>query len=159
MTLSIISAMTSKRVIGKNGELPWNIPEDVQLFKNITRKQTVIMGKTTWLSIPEKFRPLPGRTNIIVSSTMAPQKDAIVCKSIDQALMEAKRVGPDAFCIGGAQIYAEMLPLADVLHISWVKKDYEGDAYFPEIDFSQWNNVETKEFQDFTYKKYLRIKR
>ncbi|MFA6064850.1 MAG: dihydrofolate reductase [archaeon] len=156
MQLHIIAAMTTARVIGKNGKLPWHLPEDMKLFKELTTENTVIMGKNTWNSIPEKFRPLPNRTNIIVSSTLAPQKGTIVCENIPKAIIEAKKIGKDAYFIGGAGIYKEALELADVLHISWVKENYLGDTYFPEINFSEWKEVLSTEKTGFTYKKYER---
>jgi len=158
MQLHIIAAMTNARVIGINGKLPWHLTEDMKLFKELTTKNTVIMGKNTWISIPEKFRPLPNRTNIIVSATLAPQPGAIVCKNIPAAIFEAKKLGKDAYFIGGAGIYKEALDLADVLHISWVKENYSGDTLFPEINFSKWKEVCSSEKTDFIYKKYERKK-
>ena len=158
MKLSLIVAMTKNQIIGKGGTIPWKIPEDMKLLKELTTGSTVIMGKNTWNSIPEKFRPLPNRVNIIVSSTLGEQKGATVTKSIPEAINEAKKHNTNAFCIGGAQIYKEMLPITDELNISWVKKEYEGDTYFPKIDFTQWKETETQEFSEFIYKKYERKK-
>jgi dihydrofolate reductase len=156
MDIEIIVAMTNNFVIGKNGLLPWNIKEDMQLFKEKTLEQTVIMGKNTWLSIPKKFRPLPKRNNIVLSRTMEKLDGIIVCKSIDEGIKEAKKLGKKIFCIGGARLYEEILPLADKLHISWIKKNYEGDTYFQKIDFNNWEQIEEKEFEEFVYKKYER---
>lgn len=156
MKLHIIAAMTKNRVIGLNGKLPWSLPEDMKLFKELTTGNTVIMGKNTWLSIPEKFRPLTNRTNLIVSSTLKQQSGVKVCKNINEAVNEAKKEGKDAYFIGGAQIYAEALKLADTLHISLVKENYIGDTFFPEINFEEWEEIDTKEKEGFTYKKYER---
>jgi dihydrofolate reductase len=156
MKLNLIVAMTKERIIGKDGVLPWHLKDDMKVFKEKTTNKTVIMGKNTWFSLPEKFRPLPNRNNIILSTTMKETNDAIICKSIEDALEKARDLGTDVFCIGGARLYESMLPQIDVLHISWVKKNYEGDTYFPNIDFSKWNEVESKEFGDFIYKKYIR---
>ena len=158
MQLHIIAAMTTLRVIGKEGKLPWHLPEDMKLFRELTTGNTAIMGKNTWISIPEKFRPLPNRTNIIVSSTLEEQSRAIVCKNIPDAINEAKKIGKDTYFIGGAGIYKESLALADVLHISWVKENYEGDTLFPEINFSKWIEVKSEEKTGFIYKKYERKK-
>ncbi len=155
MPISIIVAMTRDRVIGSNGKIPWSIKEDMSLFKKLTMGNTVIMGRTTWQSLPERFRPLPGRTNIIVSNTLPEQEGATVCKDADEALKAAESGQGTVFCIGGARLYAEMLPIADVLHISWVNKSYEGDAYFPEVDFFRWRESEAKEFREFTYRRYV----
>ena len=154
--VSIIVAMTEDRVIGNGGRIPWRITEDMALFKMLTTNNIVIMGRTTWQSLPDRFRPLPDRVNIIVSGTLPDQQGATVCKDVGSALGEAKKHTGQVFCIGGAQLYKAMLPLADVLHISWVKKKYEGDAYFPEVDFSMWDEIESREFEEFTYKKYVR---
>ena len=156
MVLNIIVAMTRERVIGKDGQIPWRIPDDVNLFKRLTTNNIVIMGRNTWLSIPEKFRPLPDRLNIIVSSTMKDEKKAMVCKSVGTALEVARKSPGNIFCIGGAQLYESMLPLAEVLHISWIKKSYDGNTYFPEVNFEEWEVVEEKDFEEFTYKRYIR---
>jgi dihydrofolate reductase len=157
MAINLIVAMTKDRVIGNEGELPWKILDDMRLFKSITSGAVVIMGKNTWLSIPEQFRPLPDRTNIIVSSTLEKQEGATVCKSVKEALEVAQKSGLEIFCIGGSKLYAEMLPIANIIHISWIKQDYDGDTYFPNIDVSGWNVIETREFPDFIYRKYERI--
>ncbi len=154
--LNIIVAMTRDRVIGRDGKIPWHLKDDMALFKKLTVGNTVIMGKTTWLSLPDKFRPLPDRTNIVVSGTLPDQDGAVVCRSVDEALNEAKGSDGEAFCIGGAQLYKAMLPLADVLHVSWVKKDYDGDARFPDVDFSKWREVESQDLDGFTYRRYAR---
>ncbi len=154
--INIIVAMTKGMVVGKDGKLIWHLKEDMKLFKEKTEGNVVIMGRKTWDSIPEKFRPLPNRENIILSRNLVGTKGAIVCNSIEEALTKAKEFDKEIFCIGGATIYGEFLPLAKVLHISWVKKDYEGETKFPEIDFDEWNCVEEKDFEEFTYKKYER---
>ncbi len=156
MTINIIVAMTKDRVIGKDGTVPWKISEDMKLFKELTTNKVVIMGKNTWNSLPEKFRPLPERTNIIVSNTLPGQKGAIVCRTVHQAIETARGYNGDIYCIGGAQLYGAMLPIADVLHISWIIKPYKGDTYFPEINFKEWKEEEKKEFKEFIYSRYIR---
>ncbi len=156
MGINIIVAMTKDRVIGVHGELPWQIADDMRLFRSLTEGSTVIMGKTTWLSIPDKFRPLPGRANIIVSTTLEKQPGAKVCRSVDEALREARKNSNEIYCMGGARLYAAMLPLADTMYISWVKEDYDGDAYFPEVNFKEWKEEEAKDFADFVFRKYSR---
>jgi dihydrofolate reductase len=156
MAMHIIVAMTKERVIGKDGSLPWKIAEDMKLFRETTANKTVIMGKKTWFSLPQEHRPLPDRVNIIVSSTLPEQNGAMVCRTVQEAVDAARKQGEEVYCIGGAQLYAAMLPMAQLLHISWVKKSYGGDTYFPKIDFSLWKVRETKEFDEFTYKMYVR---
>jgi dihydrofolate reductase len=158
MAISIIVAMTKDRVIGAGGEIPWHIADDMRMFKSLTEGNTVIMGKRTWLSIPDEFRPLPGRENIVVSTTLGEQRGAKVCRSVAEAVKEAKKTGREIYCAGGARLYAAMLPLADTMYISWVKGEYDGDTYFPEVDLTKWKEVETREFPDFVFKKYSRAK-
>ena len=157
MGISIIVAMTKNRVIGEGGDVPWHIADDMRLFKSLTEGNTVIMGKTTWRSIPDGFRPLPSRTNIIVSTTLEEQAGAKVCKSVDDAVREAKKNGKGIFCIGGAKLYSAMLPLADTMYVSWIKESYEGDTYFPEFNLKEWKEIETKDYPEFIFKKYSRI--
>ncbi len=158
MEIGIIVAMAKNRVIGNNGKLPWKIKEDTLLFKGLTMNRTVIMGRKTWLSLPSIFRPLPNRNNIIISKTLGPQPGAVVCKTIDEAIAVAERFNCDAYCIGGAQLYSEMLPMVKILHLSLVKGIYSGDTYFPEINYDEWTLEETAEFEAFTYKRYRRNK-
>jgi dihydrofolate reductase len=157
--INIIAAMTNERVIGINGSLPWHIPDEMKLFKQITENNIVIMGKNTWESLPEKFKPLPNRTNIIVSSSLGEQKGANICRNIVEALIIAKNYNGQIYCIGGAGLFYQMLPLSQTLHISWIKNSYIGDTYFPAIDFKQWIKKEKKEFAEFTYMQYLRKSR
>lgn len=156
MPINIIAAMTEDRVIGCNGRIPWKIPEETKLFKELTTGNTVIMGRNTWDSLPEKFKPLPNRTNIIVSTAMGEQDGAIVCKTIQEAVQIACNHAGEIYCIGGAKVYSAILPLSETLHISWIKRQYKGEVYFPKINLDEWSLEETKEFNEFTYKKYSR---
>ena len=148
--------MTSDRVIGRGNEIPWHIRDDLKLFKQITSGNIVIMGRNTWESIPPASRPLQGRTNIIVSTTLQAQHAAIVCRSVYDALNEAEKHDGMVFCVGGAQLYAEMIEIAETMHISWVKKAYEGDKIFPEIDAKVWEVMTSVDYPEFTYRKYVR---
>jgi dihydrofolate reductase len=149
--IAIIVAMTAERVIGKNGTLPWHLPEDLKLFKQRTTGTTVIMGRKTYESIG---RPLPHRNNIVVSSTAQDIPDVTVCRSVPEALAAAEKFGVDISVIGGASIYKEALPYTDALIISWVKENYEGDTYFPAWNIDEWE-VAYKEdhgaFETVTY--------
>lgn len=148
--------MTKDRTIGDKNSIPWHISGEMKLFRELTMGNSVIMGRSTWLSLPDRFRPLPGRVNIIVSRTMDRQQGATVCRSVDEALHVAGSGTGEAFCIGGAQLYRAMLPLAQVLHVSWVKKGYIGDVHFPEVDFTEWKETMSRDFEEFTYKRYAR---
>ena len=156
MDINIIVGITNERVIGNDNQLPWRIPVDLKLFKQITEHNTVIMGRKTYESIPEKFRPLPNRNNIVI--TRNPQEHPITdfCNSIEQAIEKAKEYMKPIFIIGGSSIYKEFLPKATTLHISHIKKEYKGDTFFPEINWNNWEVIEEKDFPDFTYRKYKR---
>ena len=129
----IVAAVAKNRVIGKDNRLLWNIPEDMAHFKALTAGHTVVMGRKTWESLPPRFRPLPGRRNIVISR----QKDyaapgAEVADSLENALKLAL-TATTVFVIGGGQIYRQAMPLADRLEITEVDLEPEGDAWFPEI--------------------------
>lgn len=159
----IIVAMTKDRVIGKDNTIPWYIKEDLKNFKEVTIGHPVIMGRKTWDSIPEKYRPLSGRFNIVISRS-ASEKENIEgelrwVKSYEEALEvvdELHSYPVDTYVIGGSTVYKRALPQADKLYISWVKKDYTGDTKFPEIDFSKWMEEESYEYAEFVFTKYRR---
>ena len=157
MPINIIVAMTRDGVIGDKGTIPWHIREESEHFKELTTGNAVIMGKNTWLSIPEEFRPLPSRMNIIVSSSLDRHNGAIVCKNIEEAVERAENYGKgETFCIGGAKLYEAMLPFTEILHISWIKGDYIGNVRFPYVDFSKWEMKGMKEHNEFKYERYIR---
>ena len=135
----IIAAVAKNRVIGKDNTLIWNIPEDMAHFKTLTAGQTVVMGRKTWESLPPRFRPLPGRRNIVISRQAdyaAP--GAEVTDALDQALKLAS-TAESIFIIGGEQIYSQAMAVADRLEITEVDLEPEGDARFPEIDAADWH--------------------
>jgi len=134
----VIAAIARNRVIGRNNQLIWSIPEDMAHFRALTAGHTVIMGRKTWESLPARFRPLPGRRNIVVSR----QPDYVatgaeLAGSLDQALQLATSA-EEAFIIGGEQIYRQALALADRLEITEVDLEPAGDAWFPEIAAVDW---------------------
>jgi len=150
--LSMIVAMSEKeRVIGLDGDMPWKLSVDLKRFKKYTTAHPVIMGRKTWESIPEKFRPLPNRRNIIL--TRNPEfaaRGADVCDSLEQALATI----PDdleAFLIGGTSVFEAGLQLADRLYLTEVKYEGPGDTFFPEDPFerferdSEWEQVRADE--------------
>jgi len=134
----IIVAVAKNRVIGKDNQLIWNIPADMAHFKTLTAGHTVVMGRKTWESLPPRFRPLPGRRNIVISR----QADyaatgAELADSLDSALALAAG-DKTVFIIGGEQIYSQALALADRLEITEVDLEPAGDAWFPEIPAAEW---------------------
>lgn len=158
--LSIIVAMTNERVIGLNGKLPWNIPEESKLFQQTTKDSVVVMGRNTYYSIGE--HPLEDRINIVVSSKMKSHQQIhpglIIVWDFDRALKKCEEFDKRIFFIGGARIYEAALPIVDNLYISWIKNNYDGDAYFPEINFDEWLLTKEQDFNDFITKEYRRKK-
>lgn len=147
--LIAIVAMAANRVIGRDGTLPWHYPEDLKFFKRTTLGHPILMGRTTFESIG---RPLPGRQNIVLSRTLEPREGITVIRSVS----ELPTVCPDAatiFIIGGAQVYAELLPQCHGLYLTLVKKEYEGDTFLPpfEDSFVLKEVLETTEDLEFRY--------
>ncbi|MDO9392183.1 MAG: dihydrofolate reductase [bacterium] len=150
---TIIVAMTRDRVIGLEGKMPWHISDDLKLFKKITLGGTVIMGRTTFESIG---KPLPGRNNIVVSTTVKEIPGSTVCPALEDAVKKAEALGSKIFFIGGASIYKQALPLASAMLVSWVKQEYAGDTCFPDFDLNCWQEKEKNEYPEFTQILYRR---
>ena len=142
--LAIIAAVTENGCIGINNQLPWYLPEDLKYFRRLTTGGVVIMGRKTYESIG---KPLPNRTNIVISRKAGYHPEGIkVVSSLEDALDLAAQVSEingidDVFVIGGAQIYALALPLANRLYLTEVQKTVEGDAFFPPINSVQWREI------------------
>ena len=141
MPLHLIYARSRNNVIGKNGDLPWHLPEDLAHFKRTTLGQAVVMGRVTWESIPEKFRPLPGRRNVVVSR----QADYIATgATVVDSLHAALALFPAdevVWLIGGAQLYTQALPLAAQLVVTEIDADFEGDAFAPLLG-PEWQEIQ-----------------
>lgn len=139
MRISLIVALARNRVIGRDNQLPWRLSADLQHFKRLTMGKPIVMGRKTCESIG---RPLPGRTNIVV--TRDSSFSAAGCRvvhSIDEALVAAG--GADEVMImGGENLYSQLLPRADRLYLTEVQADVSGDAWFPEYDQTQWQELE-----------------
>ncbi len=144
------------RVIGKDGRLPWHLPEDLANFKRLTLGSPVVMGHNTYWSLPEKFRPLPGRRNLVISSR--PAEGAETFANVDELLTALEGEGADRiFVIGGSKTYAEFLHrgLADEVLLSVVPGDYGGDAFFPEFE-DAFREAERTKFETFEFVRYVR---
>ncbi len=134
--ITIIAAIGKNRELGKNNQLLWHIKADLERFKKLTLGNVVIMGRKTYQSLPEKFRPLPQRINIVVSK----QKDfvndpIIIAQSIEEAIKKAKEFKKEIFIAGGASIYEQTLPLADKLYLTLVEKEFpDADVFFPPFE-------------------------
>ena len=137
MIVSLVVARADNGVIGKDGGLPWRIPEDMRRFKALTIGKPCVMGRKTWDSLPKK--PLPGRDNIVVTRDLAFAADgAIVVHALDEALAR----DADEICvIGGTEIFAAVLPRADVVHLTEVHADVDGDARMPPFDPDMWRET------------------
>lgn len=139
MSLSVIVAIANNGVIGVDNALPWHLPEDLKRFKSLTMGHHIIMGRKTYESLG---RLLPGRTTVIVSRNPSYQAPpgALVANSLSQAVAICAG-DAEPFMIGGAQLYQEALLLADKLYVTWIEREYQGDAHFPALDLSQWQET------------------
>ncbi|KAA3629588.1 MAG: type 3 dihydrofolate reductase [Proteobacteria bacterium] len=138
-TLSLIAAMSRGRVIGHDNQLPWHLPADLQHFKTITMGKPILMGRLTYESIG---KPLPGRRNIVITRDAgytAPGCEVV--HSIESALAAVADV-EEAMVIGGASFYAQLLPQADRLYLTFIDAEFQGDAWFPQWSASEWREVE-----------------
>jgi len=134
-SISLIVAYSRNRTIGKDNQLPWRLPGDLAHFKRQTLGKPIIMGRKTWLSLG---RPLPGRTNIVVSrSGQGDFTGAVLVNSLEGAIEQAAG-NHEVFIIGGAQLYADALPVVDRIVATEVHAEVEGDAFFPALDSSTW---------------------
>lgn len=145
-TISYIVAIAQNNAIGCENKLLWHIPGDLKRFKAITMGHTIVMGMSTYHSLP--LKPLPGRRNIVMT-----RKEGIelpgceIANSIEMAL-EMLDQDNENFIIGGAQIFETFMPYVDKLYITIVHRDFTGDTFFPEIDFSEWEEIEREDIVD-----------
>jgi dihydrofolate reductase len=159
--ISLVAAVARGGVIGRDNSIPWRIPEDVARFREITMGHPVVMGRRTWDSIPGRFRPLPGRRNIVVTRNGKWYGDgAERAGSLEEAL-DLAGDAPEVFVIGGAEIYAAALPFADELQLTEIDAEIEGDTRFPPIDDAVFQEVErephgSKDGPTFSFVRYVR---
>lgn len=131
MELALIAAVARNGAIGKDNGLLWRLPADLQHFKRTTLGCPVVMGRKTWDSLPAVFRPLPGRRNLVVTRNAAWAADGAEAVPSLTAALERLREAPRVFVIGGGELYAQALPLADELVLTEVEADFDGDTFFP----------------------------
>ena len=156
MSISIISAVAKNGVIGKGNDLPWNLPRDLKHFSSITRNHTVIMGYNTYKSIFSRLgKPLPDRHNMVIAPDVninAP--DCEMVRDFDAWVKKATALEEEIFVIGGAHTYAQFLPYAQRMYISYIKNDYEGDVFFPKWNPSHWTIIQKIDYQEFEFVLY-----
>ncbi|NJM31755.1 MAG: dihydrofolate reductase [Limnobacter sp.] len=143
MIVSLIAAVSQNGVIGKNNDLPWHLPDDMKYFMQTTKGHHVVMGRKNYDSIPEKFRPLPNRTNIVVTRQekfRAP--GCIIVHSIERALeVGEQNAEPELFIIGGAEIYRQGFAFTNRMYLTEIHAHIDGDVFFPEFDKQAWKEV------------------
>jgi dihydrofolate reductase len=143
MKISIIVAVAQNDVIGKDNTLIWHLPADMKYFKEKTSGHCIITGRKNYESIPEKFRPLPNRTNIVITR----QKDyqapgAIVVSSLEKAIEKAKEIETqEIFIIGGGEIFNQSLAISDTIYLTRIHENFEGDVFFPQLNMNEWKEV------------------
>jgi dihydrofolate reductase len=161
--VALIAAVARNGAIGHDNQLLWRLPEDGRWLRAQTTGHAVIMGRKTWDSLPERFRPLPNRTNIIVTRQRGwSAAGAITTHSLEDAIAAAGTV-PRVFVLGGAELYATALPIADELVLTEIDADFEGDIHFPAWDRSQFIETERQRHHaappndfDFAFVRYRR---
>ena len=160
--LSVIVAMARNRVIGAGNKIPWHLPAELNLFKTITMGHHIIMGRNTWESIG---RLLPGRTSVVVTRQPGYRVEGAVMAASLEAAITACRGDDEIFIIGGAQLYAAAMPLANRLYLTIVAADVAGDAYMPEFDLGGWQQrsaqafaADEKNFLDYVQTVYEKIR-
>lgn len=138
MIISIVAAMTDKGVIGGNNSLLWNIPEDLKHFKQLTLNKPIIMGRKTYESLPDV---LPNRPHLVLTSQYIHcPPNVYTMSNAYEAVEFAGRFSEEVFVVGGAQVYEEFLPFADVLYLTKVHQEFEGDTFFPSL-CDDWESV------------------
>ena len=140
--LAMVVAIGDNGAIGKDGKVPWRIPEDLKHFKNVTMGHAIIMGRKTW---DEVGRPLPGRRNLVVSRKPGlTLEGAEVFPTVEAAITAARSTDAEPHIIGGSQIYEAAMPLATRIHLTEVHRNVEADTFFPPFDRSVWREVERR---------------
>lgn len=143
MEIAMIAAVAENGVIGKDNDLAWSLPDDMKYFMNTTKGHYIVLGRKNYDSLPPKFRPLPNRTNVVITRQSDLQLEgAHIVNTLEEAFEFCKKNNQEKiFVIGGGQIYKLALPYADTLYITEVHHSFDGDTYFPEFDKSDWEEV------------------
>lgn len=147
MKIQLIVAATENNVIGRENDLPWSLPHDMAFFKTKTMNSVVIMGKNNYLSIPEKFRPLKNRVNIILTKNPSfSAKNCLIAHSLEHGIQLAQSKKKEIFIIGGGKVYEYALNnnLIDVIYLTRIHAQIKGDTFFPELNMEEWEKVSSK---------------
>ena len=159
--ISIIVAIAQNNAIGKDNQLLWHIPQDLKRFKALTTGHTIVMGKRTFESLP--VRPLPNRRSVVITDIKGEKIDGCeMAYSISEAI-DLMEDGRENFVIGGGMVYKQFMPLAHKLYLTIVHKDFEADTFYPEIDFTEWIEIDRQDITasaelgfDYSYITYER---
>lgn len=160
--LALVVAHTANRVIGRDGGLPWRLPADMRHFRELTTGHTVLMGRRTFESLPDAFRPLPDRRNLVLSSD--PGYRAGGAETFTELGAALAACGDHCYVIGGGVTYRETLPIADLVHATEIEAEIDGDVFFPELESESWRCVQSSERMvenelGFTFRTYERVQR
>lgn len=152
--ITLIAGIAQNNCIGNNGTLPWHIPEDLKHFKELTTNKTVVMGRKTWESLPEKFRPLPNRKNVVITrQTDYAVPDGVLTFSSTEDVF-AQLATEDIFIIGGAELYKQTIDHADALEMTHINQTVDGDAFFPQINAETWREVSREDHDGYSFVRY-----
>jgi len=153
VTVTLVAAVGSNGVIGRDGGLPWERTGDLAHFKSLTMGHVLVMGRHTYESIG---RPLPGRTSVVVTRQAAwsAPDGVVVCHDVESALVRAAQLDPEVFVIGGQQVFAATLPVADRLVLTHVDQAPQGDTWFPAVDWSRWREESRQSYDGFDIATY-----
>jgi len=156
--ISLIVAIAKNNVIGKNNDLPWHYPEDLKHFKETTSGKTVLMGYNTYQSILKRLgKPLPNRKSIVLTSREIDEPGVIVVRDIFKFIHSLP--DEDLFVIGGRQVFNLFLDLVDRLYITHIEKEYDGDIFFPEINFDDYEQISERRSGELRFCIYERKKK
>jgi len=151
----LVAAVADNGVIGRGGDIPWHLPEDLRHFRAMTTGNTVLMGRRTYDSIG---RPLPGRTNVVVTRNRDWRSDGVcVVHSVSQGIEQSQDFEGDVMVIGGGDVYAAAMPVADAQVLTEVHATPEGDTYYPDWDRSQWREASRTTHDGYDFVRWERI--
>lgn len=155
--ITSIAAVSTNGIIGQDNRLPWRIPEDVARYKQLTMGKTIVMGRKTWESIPEKYRPLPGRKNVVITRNASYQvpEGVEIFHTLEEAL--SAHASEEIIINGGAEIYAQAMPAVNRLEITEVHQTIEGDTKFPDINSAIWKETAREDHEGFSFVTYERV--